>query len=142
MSYRPVSSAWNWQPNPCVNMEHGQYRTHSPAGVVNFPSLTSMQEALPNTGNMPLFSGSPGMGYVGSVLAPPLLPLTANNQYVVQQHAVKVQNNTFPTGYGVRGFSTTATAYGLSPMDQRLAAQNLQAMTQNSLPRVGGNPFA
>ncbi|OEL20229.1 putative ADP-ribosylation factor GTPase-activating protein AGD14 [Dichanthelium oligosanthes] len=149
MSYGPVPSAWNWQPNPRVNVQYGQYGTHYPVGIVNvraFPSLTSMQEALPNMGSTALLSHAPGMGSVGSVLPPPqvpLLPLTGNNEYMVRQHAVQVQNNTFPTGYeGIRGIATTATAYGLPLMDQRLAAQNLQAMNHNSLPRVGGNPFA
>ncbi|KAJ1263798.1 hypothetical protein BS78_09G214300 [Paspalum vaginatum] len=151
MSYRPVSSAWNWQPNPRVNMEYGQYSTCYPVGIVNttqfahpyplnpvnlaggpssahtstrFPSLTSMQEALPNIGSTTLLSRAP-------------------DQYMVQQHAVQVQNNTFPTGYeGIGGIATTATTYSLPPMDQRFAAQNLQPMYHNSLPRVGGNPFA
>jgi len=62
---------------------------------------------------------------------------------MVQQHAVQVQNNTFPTGYeGIRGMATTANTYGLPSMDQRLAAQNIQAMNHSSLPRVGTNPFA
>ena len=43
---------------------------------------------------------------------------------------------------GIRGMATTANAYGLPPMDQRLGAQNIQAMNQSSLPRVGANPFA
>ncbi|CAD6333073.1 unnamed protein product [Miscanthus lutarioriparius] len=120
MSYRPVSSAWNWQQNPRVHMQYGQYRMHNPVGIVNFPSLTSMQEALPNLGSTALLSRAP------------------DHQYMVQQHAVQVQNNTFPTG----GIATTANAYGLPPMDQRLAAQNIQAMNQSSLPRVGANPFA
>jgi len=152
MSYRPVSSAWNWQPNPRVNMQYGQYRTHNPVGIVNttqlahpypvnpvnlaggpasahastrFPSLTSMQEALANLGSTAL------------------LPRAADHQYMVQQHAVQVQNNTFPTGYeGIRGMATTANTYGLPSMDQRLAAQNIQAMNHSSLPRVGTNPFA
>uniref|UniRef100_A0A0A9AMV5 Uncharacterized protein n=1 Tax=Arundo donax TaxID=35708 RepID=A0A0A9AMV5_ARUDO len=170
MSYRQVSSAWNWQPNPHVNMEYGQYGTQYPVRIANttqhahpylinpvnlargptsahassrFPSLSSMQEALPNMGNTALLPRAPGMGSVGSVLSPLQVPFpsTADNQYMIQQHAIKVQNNTFTNGYeGVRGFATTATAYGLYPMDQHLAAQNLQA--QNSLPRVGGNPFA
>lgn len=120
MCYRPVSSAWNWQQNPRVHMQYGQYRMHNPVGIVNFPSLTSMQEALPNLGSTALLSRTP------------------DHQYMVQQHAVQVQNNTFPTG----GIATTANAYGLPPMDQRLAAQNIQAMNQSSLPRVGANPFA
>ncbi|XP_066366736.1 probable ADP-ribosylation factor GTPase-activating protein AGD14 isoform X2 [Miscanthus floridulus] len=120
MSYRPVSSAWNWQQNPRVHMQYGQYRMHNPVGIVNLPSLTSMQEALPNLGSTLLLSRAP------------------DHQYMVQQHAVQVQNNTFPTG----GIATTANAYGLPPMDQRLAAQNIQAMNQSSLPRVGTNPFA
>ncbi|XP_062231984.1 UBA domain-containing protein 3-like isoform X2 [Phragmites australis] len=161
MSYRPVSSSWNWQPNPRVNMGYGQYGTHYPVGITQhahpyninpvnlargptsahassrFPSLTSMQEALPNVASTALLPHAPGMGSVGSVLSPRQVafPSTADNQYMIQQHAVKVQNDTFPIGYGVRGFATTATAYGLSPMDQHLAAQN-------ALPRVGGNPFA
>ncbi|CAN6350365.1 unnamed protein product [Urochloa humidicola] len=122
MSYHPVSSAWNWQPNPGVNMQYGQYGTHYPFGIVNFPSLTSMQGALPHMGSTALLS-------------------RASDQYMVRQHAVQVQNNIFPTGHeGIKGVATSAT--GLSLMDQRLAAQNLQNMNHNSLPRVGGNPFA
>uniref|UniRef100_A0A804Q2E3 ADP-ribosylation factor GTPase-activating protein AGD14 n=2 Tax=Zea mays TaxID=4577 RepID=A0A804Q2E3_MAIZE len=152
MSYRPVSSAWNWQPNPSVNMQYGQHRTHYPVGIVNttqlahpypvnpvslaggpasahastrFPSLTSMQEALPNLGSTAVLSRAPV------------------HQYMVQQHTVQVPNYTFPSGYeGTRGIAATASTYGLPPMDQRLAAQNLQVMNHGSLPRVGGNPFA
>jgi hypothetical protein len=43
---------------------------------------------------------------------------------------------------GIRGMATTANTYGLPSMDQRLAAQNIQAMNHSSLPRVGTNPFA
>lgn len=152
MSYRPVSSAWNWQPNPSVNMQYGQHRTHYPVGIVNttqlahpypvnpvslaggpasahastrFPSLTSMQEALPNLGSTAVLSRAPV------------------HQYMVQQHTVQVPNYTFPSGYeGTRGIAATASTYGLPPMDRRLAAQNLQVMNHGSLPRVGGNPFA
>lgn len=150
-SHRPVSSAWNWQPNPHVNVEHGQYSARYPVGIVNttqfahpyplnpvylaggpssahtstrLPSLTSTQETLPNMGSTALLSHAP-------------------DQYMVRQYAVPVPNNTSPAGYeGIRGIATTATAYGLPPMDQRLATQNLQAMNHNSLPRVGGNPFS
>ncbi|CAN6346059.1 unnamed protein product [Urochloa humidicola] len=149
MSYHPVSSAWNWQPNPGVYMQYGQYGTHYPFGIGNttqlarpnpvnpvnlaggpasahastrFPSLTPMQGALPHIGSTALLSRAP-------------------DQYMVQQHAVQVQNNIFPTGYeGIKGIATSAT--GLPPMDRRLATQNLQAMNHNSLPRVDGNPFA
>lgn len=152
MSYRPVSSAWNWQPNPSVNMQYGQHRTHYPVGIVNttqlahpypvnpvslaggpasahvstrFPSLTSMQEALPNLGSTAVLSRAPV------------------HQYMVQQRTVQVPNYTFPSGYeGTRGIAATASTYGLPPMDQRLAAQNMQVMNHGSSPRVGGNPFA
>ncbi|KAL6610552.1 hypothetical protein ACP70R_040521 [Stipagrostis hirtigluma subsp. patula] len=153
-----VSSAWNWQSNPRVNMAYGQYGAHYPTtqhphqypiNPVNtarvstsahasssFLSLTSMQEALPNMSSTRVS--------VGSVLSPLQgpLPLTANSdRYMVQQH--ELQNNTFPTGDGVKGFAamTTAATYGLSPMNQRVTAQNLRAMTQSSLPLAGGNPF-
>ncbi|WVZ99374.1 hypothetical protein U9M48_044693, partial [Paspalum notatum var. saurae] len=144
MSYRPVSPAWNWQPNPRVNIEYGHYSTCYPVRIVNttqfahpyplnpvnlaggpssahtstrFPSLTSMQEALPNIGSTTLLSRAP-------------------DQHMVQQHAVQVQNNTFPTGYeGIRGIATTAITYGPPPMDRHFAAQNQQPMNHNSLTR-------
>lgn len=177
MSYHPVyASTWDWRANPRVNMGYGQYGMQYPVGSVNttqsfahpnsinpfnmskgptlahastFPSLASMQGASPDMGSMTLLPRAPSMGSVGSVLSPPQVPpsLMANNQYMVQQHAVNMpyhaQNNNFPIGYqGVRGIATTGSAYGLSSMDKRMAAQNLQGMAQSSLPRVGGNPFA
>ncbi|CAD6271439.1 unnamed protein product [Miscanthus lutarioriparius] len=39
VSYRPVSSAWNWQQNPRVHMQYGQYRLHNPVGIVNTTQL-------------------------------------------------------------------------------------------------------
>ncbi|KAF8715698.1 hypothetical protein HU200_026640 [Digitaria exilis] len=42
-SYHPVSSAWNWQTNPHLNMQYGQYRTHDPVGIVNVRIVTSYQ---------------------------------------------------------------------------------------------------
>jgi hypothetical protein len=43
MCYRPVSSAWNWQQNPRVHMQYGQYWMHNPVGIVNVRVVMSFQ---------------------------------------------------------------------------------------------------
>ncbi|XP_015692425.1 uncharacterized protein LOC102721646 isoform X2 [Oryza brachyantha] len=142
MSYHPsYASTWDWRANPQLNMGYGQYSMQYPVGAANFPSLSSMQGALPHTGGTSMLPRASFMGSVNYDLRTPQFvpPMMANsNQFMVQQHAVNVahqmQNTSLPIGYqGVQGLASTGSAYGLSSMNQ--------AITQSSLPQVGGNPF-
>uniref|UniRef100_A0A0D9WJ14 Uncharacterized protein n=1 Tax=Leersia perrieri TaxID=77586 RepID=A0A0D9WJ14_9ORYZ len=150
MSYRPLYAAtWDWRANPQLNMGYGQYSMQYPVRAANFPSLSSMQGALPDMGSTTLWPHVPFVGAVNSSLTTLHVPQpmkTNNNQFMVERAAnvaYQMQNNSSPIGYqGVQGLATTGNAYGLSSVNQPMAVRNMQGITQSSLPQVGGNPFA
>jgi hypothetical protein len=127
------------------------------AHASTFPSMSSMQGALPNlnsaTGNPNAFSRANNMDSFGTQWAPqpyqPSYPVASHpSQYSAQPHTnnmvQRIPNNTYYPGNQVLGgYGTVNGGYGLSGMNQQqLTFRNQQPGNAGPFPSVGGNPFA
>ncbi|KAJ3684817.1 hypothetical protein LUZ61_013981 [Rhynchospora tenuis] len=129
---------------------------HKLAHSSTFPSMSSMQGALPN-----LNSGNPNnlsratssLASFGAQWAPqpsqPSYPLTSHpSQYSAQLYANNMvhqtPNNTYYPGNQVQGgYRAVNGGYGLSGMNsQQLFFKSPQPGNAGPFPSVGGNPFA
>ncbi|KAJ1689453.1 hypothetical protein LUZ63_013608 [Rhynchospora breviuscula] len=120
-----------------------------------FPSMSSMQGALPNlnSGNPNNLSRATSLVSFGAQWAPqpsqPSYPLTSHpSQYSAQPYVNnmvhQIPNNTYYPGNQVQGgYSAVNGGYGLSGMNpQQLFFKSPQPGNAGPFPSVGGNPFA
>ncbi|XP_072956640.1 uncharacterized protein [Typha angustifolia] len=176
MIYPPVTSpvtVWQTSPYPAIMGYGMQYpnansvaafahstKSANPFDVANetklmhastFPSLSSLQGALPNVNNAVTLSHAASVGSLAPQWVPSQQPSYAPfvnpSPYMFQQNGSnlshQVHTNSFPLGQqAIGGVGNEGNAYGLSSLDQHLSARNARPSTPNSFTHVGGNPFA
>ncbi|XP_029118766.1 uncharacterized protein [Elaeis guineensis] len=117
-----------------------------------FPSLTSLQGALPNMtmNNTSALLRTSSLGSPSPQWVPPQRPSYPSavppSSYMMQQTVNnmphQVPNNAFPVvPQRIGGLGTEGAAFGFSGMDPHSAARSYQPGTPNSFAPVGGNPF-
>ncbi|KAF3328407.1 putative ADP-ribosylation factor GTPase-activating protein AGD14 isoform X2 [Carex littledalei] len=175
---QPPAQMPGWHPAARIQMGYTmQFHTPSPAQIFaqptqstnpfdigngpklahasTFPSMSSMQGALPSsgTGNPNAYSRPNNMDSFGTQWAPqpyqPSYPVASHpSQYSAQPHTnnmvQKVPSNAYYPGNQVPGgYGTVNGGYGLSGMNpQQLTFRNPQPGNSGMYPSVGGNPFA
>nr|CAD1824200.1 unnamed protein product [Ananas comosus var. bracteatus] len=134
---------------------------HKLAHSSTFPSLSSLQGALPNMNNTVPLSRAVSLGSLPAQWMPsqqsPYASAAAPSPYMLHPSASSLPQQApatvFPMGnQAVGAFPNDRSALGFSSMDQNLAVRNAQSATPNSFAPVGatpnsfapvgGNPFA
>ncbi|XP_008808989.2 probable ADP-ribosylation factor GTPase-activating protein AGD14 isoform X2 [Phoenix dactylifera] len=117
-----------------------------------FPSLTSLQGALPNLNmnNMSALLHTSSLGSPSPLWVPPQQPsypsaVTPSSSMMhqgVNHMPQQVPNSAFPVvPQRIGGLGTEGAAFAFSGMDRHSAARSYQSGAPNSFATVGGNPF-
>eukprot|EP00262_Sarcandra_glabra_P002995 TRINITY_DN1342_c0_g1_i1.p1 TRINITY_DN1342_c0_g1~~TRINITY_DN1342_c0_g1_i1.p1 ORF type:complete len:722 (-),score=138.14 TRINITY_DN1342_c0_g1_i1:441-2483(-) len=111
--------------------------------VPTFPSMTSLQGALPNVVTSPGLLRSSSFGTPSQQWTPPQPPSYPSpvppSTYMPQQAQINMPHFGHQ-GIG-GGFGSEGAAFGIIGMDQQPAGRYSQPATPNSFSSLGGNPF-
>lgn len=126
------------------------FNESSPAQVHQFPSMASLQTALPNIPSSGLQRtsslGTPALAWMPSQSLPypsalPPQPPYHASAMPPRAHMAQVTSNIPFSGQRVGGFSTEGAAFGAINMDQPVAGRFSAPATPSPFSSVQGNPF-